>query len=212
MTGDARPRIVVLISGAGTNLQALIEACRNGSLPAEIVLVVSNRAAAGGVARAQRAGIPTHVAPRRRWLPDDPDRRAYDQSLADEIAGVTPNLLIFAGWMHILSDLFLDRFRGRMLNIHPSLLPAFPGRTPVADALAYGVRVTGVTVHFVEPGHFDTGPIVLQEGVPVLATDTEETLLDRLHAVEHRLLPQAAGLYLSDRLVCEGRRVRIVGT
>ncbi len=204
-------RVVVLISGEGTNLQALIDAMQHRSLLADIVLVVSNRVTAPGLDRARSAGLATHIAARKRWAPGDPARLAYDIRLADTISNVRPDLLVFAGWMHVLADAFLERFQGRMMNIHPSLLPAFPGRSPIPDALAYGARVTGVTVHFVDPGAFDTGAIILQEAVEIDQDDTDETLLARLHAVEHRLYPRAVGLFLANRLVRQGRRVHIRG-
>ncbi len=205
----ASPSIVVFISGSGTNLQALIDATTSGALPATIALVVSNRRQALGLERAARAGIPTLVAPRRAWQIGDSDRLAYDESLANEVAAYNPDLLVFAGWMHVMSDGFLARFSGKMLNIHPSILPAFPGKSPIADALAYGAKVTGVTVHFVEPGDFDTGPIVLQEPLAILDDESEASLLERIHEVEHRLLPRAAQLFLQGKLQLVGRQVRI---
>ena len=199
-----------MVSGSGTNLQALIDAERSGQLPGRIELVVSNRAGAYALERAVQAGIPTHVAPRRRWTSrDDPDRLAYDEELACRLEAIQPDSIVLAGWMHLFCDAVLERFPGKILNTHPSLLPAFPGRTPVADALAYGVRVTGVTVHLVEPGAFDTGPIILQEAMPIAQEDTEETLHARLHEVEHRLLPRASALLLEGRLERRGRVVRI---
>lgn len=208
MSERALPRIVVFISGEGTNLQALIDATAAGTLRARIALVVSNRASAFGLRRAERAGIPTHVAPRRPWKLGDPARVEYDRALASVVRDAAPDLLVLAGWMHVFSPEFLGQFPHRVINVHPSLLPAFPGRAPVADALAYGVRVTGVTVHFAEPGDVDAGPIIVQEAVPVRHDDTEETLLARLHEVEHRLLPLAASLVLEGRVeLREGKLV-----
>ncbi len=200
MSDPSLPRIAVFISGEGTNLQALIDAVAAGTLRARIALVVSNRAKALGLQRAERAGIPTHVAQRRTWQLGDPARIEYDRALASVVRDVSPDLLVLAGWMHVFSPDFLGQFPGRVINVNPSLLPAFPGRAPVADAIAYGVRVTGVTVHFAEPGAVDAGPIILQEAIPIYRDDTEETLLPRIHEVEHRLLPLAASLVLEGRV------------
>ena len=171
----------VLVSGSGTNLQALID---NG-LP--IAGVASNVAGAFALERARAAGIPTAVF----RLEDYPDRTARDLAMAAWLEERGATVIVCAGYMHLLTPAFLERFPGRILNVHPSLLPAFPGAHAVRDALAAGVTETGVTVHLVDEG-LDTGPIVAQERVPVLPGDTEESLLERLHAVEHRLLPAAA--------------------
>jgi phosphoribosylglycinamide formyltransferase 1 len=179
--------IGVLASGEGTNLQALID----DGLP--IVAVASNRPAARALERAERADIPTAVFSQE----DYPDRAARDAVMAGWLAGHRVELVVCAGYMHLLTPAFLDRFPA--LNVHPSLLPAFPGTTPIEDALAAGAAETGVTVHFVDEG-IDTGPIVLQEAVPVEPGDTVETLRARLHAVEHRLLPEAVRLYLAGGL------------
>ena len=178
--------IGVLVSGAGTNLQALLDA----GLP--VVAVASNRGDAQALARADAAGVPTAVFP----LDDYGDRAARDRALADWLEEHAAELVVLAGYMHLLTPAFLERFPERVLNVHPSLLPAFPGAHAVEDALAYRVRWTGVTVHLVDEG-VDTGPIVLQEPVRVEEGDTPESLRARLHAVEHRLLPAAARLFLA---------------
>jgi len=167
--------IGVLVSGEGTNLQALIDA----GLP--IAAVASNRADARALARADAAGIPNRVFPLERF----PDRAARDRDLADwlQLRGV--DLVVLAGYMHLLTTPFLERFPGRIVNVHPSLLPSFPGARAVADALAAGAETTGVTVHYVDEGT-DSGPVIRQEPV---AVEPRETLLDRIHAVEHRILP-----------------------
>jgi len=167
--------IGVLVSGEGTNLQALIDA----GLP--IAAVASNRADARALARADAAGIPNRVFPLERF----PDRAARDRDLADwlQLRGV--DLVVLAGYMHLLTTPFLERFPGRIVNVHPSLLPSFPGTRAVADALAAGAETTGVTVHYVDEGT-DSGPVIRQEPV---AVEPRETLLDRIHAVEHRILP-----------------------
>jgi phosphoribosylglycinamide formyltransferase 1 len=179
--------IGVLVSGEGTNLQALIDE----RLP--VVAVASNRPGVRALERAERAGIPTAVFP----LDDYPDRPVRDATMADWLAGNGVELVVCAGYMHLLTPVFLERFPA--LNVHPSLLPAFPGTTPVEDALAAQAAETGVTVHFVDEG-VDTGPVVLQETVAVEPGDTAATLRARLHAVEHRLLPAAVRLHLAGEL------------
>jgi phosphoribosylglycinamide formyltransferase 1 len=168
--------IGVLVSGEGTNLQALIEA----GLP--IAAVASNRVDAGALARADAAGIPNRVFK----LDDYSDRVARDRELADwlQLRGV--DLVVLAGYMHLLTTVFLDCFRDRIVNVHPSLLPQFPGAQAVADALAAGVDTTGVTVHYVDEG-LDTGAVIRQEPV---AVEPRATLVERIHAVEHRILPE----------------------
>jgi phosphoribosylglycinamide formyltransferase-1 len=173
--------IGVLVSGSGTNLQALIDA----GLP--IAAVASNVASVRALERARRAGIPTAVFA----LPDYATREARDLAMAAWLAGLGVRLVVCAGYMHLLTPAFLARFPGSVINVHPSLLPAFPGTHAVRDALEAAVPETGVTVHLVDEG-VDTGPVLAQERVPVLPGDTEESLLERLHAVEHRLLPQVA--------------------
>jgi formyltetrahydrofolate-dependent phosphoribosylglycinamide formyltransferase len=181
--------IGVLVSGSGTNLQALIDA----GLP--IAGVASNLAGVRALERAEQAGIPTAVF----RLEDYATREERDLAMASwlEERGVT--LVVCAGYMHLLTPGFLARFSGSVVNVHPSLLPAFPGTHAVRDALDAGVAETGVTVHYVDAGT-DTGPVIVQERVRILPGDTEETLLERLHAVEHRLLPRATSDILAERL------------
>lgn len=189
--------IAVLVSGQGTNLQALITA----GLP--VGRVVSDRRSALALERAAAAGIPTAVV----RLKDFPDRDAFDVALAEACAGA--DLVVHAGFMRIVGPRYLERFAGRCINVHPALLPAFPGLDAPAQAIAYGVKVTGCTVHFVDRG-VDTGPVILQEAVPVRPDDTAATLHARIRAVEWRLLPQAARLFLDGRLRLEGRVVRVL--
>jgi phosphoribosylglycinamide formyltransferase-1 len=183
----------VLISGSGSNLQALID-----DPEIDVACVISTRADAGGVARAERAMVPVLVSTDERESADFLERHG---------AG----LVVLAGYMRILSPEFVARFSGRMLNVHPSLLPAYPGSSSVRDALDHGVRVTGVTVHLIDDDHVnaDTGPIVLQEALPVSYDDRPEDVTDRLHEIEHRLLPQAVKLFAAGRITVEGRRVRV---
>jgi phosphoribosylglycinamide formyltransferase-1 len=170
----------VLVSGSGTNLQALID----DGLP--IAGVASNVPGVLALVRAERAGIPAAVFELERF----PSRSDRDLAMADWLQERGVEVVACAGYMHLLTPAFLERFPGRVVNVHPSLLPAFPGAHAIADALAAGVPETGVTVHLVDEG-LDTGPVLLQERVPILPQDSEETLLERVHAVEHRLLPRA---------------------
>lgn len=189
-------RVVVLISGSGTNLQRLIETVHAPAGASEIVLVVSSRADAPGVERAKRAGIPTTVVARGA----SEDRTARDRALADAVAQAQPDLVVLAGWMSILTGAFLDRFPDRVINLHPSLLPAFPGMHAIEEALAWGVRWTGVTIHYVEH-EVDGGPPILQEPVPVVYGDTPDSLRERIREAEHRLLPVAVGLFAAGRVL-----------
>jgi phosphoribosylglycinamide formyltransferase 1 len=179
--------IGVLVSGEGTNLQALLDA----GLP--VAAVASNRRGVNALARAERARVPTAAFP----LEEHPTREGRDAAMADWLAARDVELVVCAGYMHLLTPGFLARFP--VLNVHPSLLPAFPGMHAVEEALAAGVKETGVTVHFVDEG-VDSGPVVLQEPVPVEPGDTPESLHARLHGVEHRLLPEAARLFLAGAL------------
>jgi len=197
-----RKRVVVQISGRGSNLQALIDAAAAPDYPAEIALVVSNRADAGGLVRAAAAGIATRVVPHR----DYPSRDAFDDALsaASEAAGA--DLICNAGFMRILTAGFVERWRDRMINIHPSLLPAFPGLDTHARALAAGVRVAGCTVHYVRT-EVDAGPIIAQAAVPVLPEDDADRLAARVLSAEHRLYPLALRLVAEGRAPVVGERV-----
>lgn len=192
-------RIVVLVSGAGSNLRALLRADLGTG---RVVLVASDRDAAGGLDRAREAGLPTVVV-----RPSDfPDRAAWDTGLAEALDKAEPDLLVLAGFQRLLGPELPKRYP--TLNVHPSLLPAFPGQRAVEQALAWGVRVSGCTVHFVDEG-VDTGPVIAQEAVPVEPDDTPQSLHERIQVVEHRLLPACVALACADRLVVEGRHVRI---
>ena len=175
-------RIVILISGRGSNMEALLKA----RLPAEIVAVISNEPAAKGLATAQAQGIATAVVPHRAFA----DRAAFDAALAAEMDRHQPDWIVLAGFMRVLTEPFVARYLGRMVNIHPSLLPSFPGLHTHQRALDAGVRIHGCTVHFVTPG-LDSGPIIIQAAVPVLPDDTEDSLAARVLAQEHRIYPQA---------------------
>lgn len=204
MSERHRTRVAVLISGRGTNLQSLLDAASHESLY-EVALVVSNKADAAGLERARARGIPTAVVAHG----DFPNREEFDRALLEPLRAARVDLVCLAGFMRVLTKVFLDAFPGRVLNIHPSLLPAFPGANGQRDALEYGVRFTGATVHFVDAGT-DTGPIVLQAVVPVLADDTVETLSARILAEEHRIYPEAVRLFCEGRLRVSGRRVELL--
>jgi phosphoribosylglycinamide formyltransferase-1 len=194
-------RIAVLISGRGSNLQALIDATRDGRLDATIALVVSNRPEAAGLLRAREAGVPTKVL-----LPRDyPSRTAYDAALAAELLGADVSLVCLAGFMRLIGRPILDAFPHRILNIHPSLLPSFPGLDAQHQAIAHGVRVSGVTVHLVSEG-LDDGPIVAQACVPVMPEDSPESLSARILIEEHRLYPESVQRVLAGGWRVDGRR------
>lgn len=199
-------RVVVLVSGTGTNLAALLAAHDDPAWGARVVGVVSNRADAPALARAQAAGVATAVvAPA-----DFPDRPAWDEGLARAVEVFDPELVVLAGFMRILGEPFLRRFGGRIVNTHPALLPAFPGAHGVRDALAHGVRVTGCTVHLVDAG-VDTGPIVAQRAVEVLDGDDEASLHERIKVVERELLVDVVGRMAREGFTVEGRRVVLGG-
>ncbi|MFD0900167.1 phosphoribosylglycinamide formyltransferase [Actinomadura sediminis] len=195
-------RLVVLVSGAGTNLQALLDACADPAYGAQVVAVGADRSGTGGVERAERAGLPTFV----RRIPDFPSRVEWDASLTEAIAEHEPDLVVSAGFMKILGPRFLAAFGGRTVNTHPALLPSFPGAHAVRDALAYGVKVTGCTVHFVDEG-VDTGPVIAQEAVSVGWHDDEDSLHERIKQVERRLLVDVVGRLARDGWTAKGRRV-----
>ena len=199
-------RLGVLISGRGSNLLAILEAIERGELPAVVALVVSNRAAAPGLEHARARGVRTFVVDRATY----PDRAARQDAVRTALVAADVDLVVCAGWDEILLSPFLAAYAGRILNTHPSLLPAFGGGLHAqADALAHGVKVSGCTIHFVTD-QVDGGPIILQRAVPVLDDDTPETLGARILAEEHRALPEAIRLYAEGRLRVDGRRVRIL--
>ena len=195
----ARLKVAVLISGRGSNLQALIDACANPNFPAEIRLVVSNQPSAQGLARAERAGIRTCIIPHEQF----PDRPAFDAAVERALEEAGTELICLAGFMRIFSDGFVERWRDRMINIHPSVLPAFKGLKVHERVLEAGVRFTGCTVHYVRPA-MDEGPIIVQAAVAVLPGDDAARLAERVLAEEHKIYPLAL------RLIAEGR-VRVVG-
>ena len=202
----ALKRITVLISGRGSNLGALIAAAQAGGFDGAVTQVISNRADAGGLALARSHAIATTVIDERACG----NRDEFDTALANAIDRGEPDLVVLAGFMRILGDRFVARYVGRLLNIHPSLLPAYPGLNTHRRALADGVRLHGCTVHFVTP-FVDAGPIVAQAAVPVRPDDDEASLAARVLACEHRLLPAAVRWFCAGRLTLEDGRVRIEG-
>ena len=194
-------RLAILLSGRGSNFEVIADSIQQGRLPARIEVVVSNLSSAAGLERARRRGLKTLILPSRGVARED-----YDRSLVYELKRHRVDLICLAGFMRILSPLFVRSFPNRILNIHPSLLPAFPGLRPQRQALEYGVRFSGCTVHFVDEG-VDSGPILLQAAVPVLESDDEESLAARILAEEHRLYPRAIGMLVRNEVRLEGRRV-----
>jgi len=201
---QSRPRLLVLVSGTGTILQALLDACADPGFGAEIVAVGADREGTGGEARAAAAGIPTFV----RRVQDSPDRFAWDKALTADCAAFDPDLIIAAGFLKLVGSEFLGRFGGRMINTHPALLPSFPGMHSVHDALAHGVKVTGCSVILVDPG-IDSGPIVAQAAVPVLDDDDEDSLHERIKVAERTLVVVTVGRMVREGWSVQDRRVRI---
>jgi phosphoribosylglycinamide formyltransferase-1 len=199
-------RLVVLISGRGSNMEAIVAAIERGEIAGKVVAVISNRADAAGLAFAQSRAIATAVVAHGDYA----SREHYDAALAARIDEFHPDLVVLAGFMRILGETFVRHYNGRLVNIHPSLLPAFPGLHTHQRALQEGVKLHGCTVHFVTPA-VDHGPIIIQAAVPVLIDDDEAHLAARVLAAEHRIFPQALSWFCADRLVVEGERVRVTG-
>ena len=204
MTENAKLKIAVLASGSGTNLQSIIDQAQQGSLAAEIVMVVSNNPQAGALERARQAGIPQRCINHRDYA----SREEFDKTVVAALQQTGAELIVLAGFMRIISEVFLEAFPERIINIHPSLLPAFPGLHVQRKALEYGARFSGCTVHFVDGG-VDTGPIILQAAVPIHDTDNEETLAARILEQEHIIYPQAIQWLAEGRVSIDGRHVRV---
>lgn len=202
-------RLGVLLSGRGSNLQAIIDAIEGGTLSAEIAVVVSNKQDAVGLERARKHGVP-HV-----WLDPKPyagrpdSREAYDRSLLDVLRKYEVDLVLLAGYMKIVTAALVTAYENRMMNIHPSLLPSFPGLDVQKKAIEHGCKISGCTVHFVTEG-VDEGPIIVQAAVPILEGDTADVLAARILEQEHRIYPHAIQLYAEGRLRVEGRRVMVM--
>ena len=206
--GEAvKRRVAILISGRGSNMAALIEAARAEDFPAEIAIVISNRADAGGLERAGASGIPTLTIESK---PFGRDRAAFEAVLQAALDEHRIDLICLGGFMRLFTAEFVQRWYGRMLNIHPSLLPAFPGLDPHGQALAAGVKISGATVHFVIP-QTDAGPILMQGAVAVRDDDTPDTLAARILEIEHRIYPDALRLVASGRIRLEGAICKLEG-
>lgn len=198
-------KVGVLISGRGSNLQAIIDASEKGEIPAKVAVVVSNKPDAYGLERAKKHKIPTAI-----FEPDDfSDKNTYELEIVKSFKQHKVDLVCLAGYMRIVGPVLLEHYQGKMINIHPALLPSFPGLHGQKQALEHGVKVSGVTVHFVDEG-CDTGPIIVQAAVPVLENDTEETLSARILEQEHKIYPKAIKLFAEGKLKIEGRRVRML--
>mgnify|MGYP006427772597 CR=1 FL=1 len=203
MSDPGNFRIAVLISGGGTNLQAIIDAIHAGSIPATITRVISNRPDAGGLERAARAGIATEVVDHQTFS----SRAEYDRVLAERLDAVQPDLIVLAGFMRILGDALVDRFSGRLINIHPSLLPAYRGLRTHERVLAAGEHRHGCSVHYVIP-ELDAGPVIAQAAIGIQPDDTADTLARRVQAMEHRLYPEVVRWIAEGRVALDGDRVR----
>jgi len=202
--GSRPARLVVLVSGAGTNLQALLDACADPGYAARVVAVGSDRDGIEGLARAERAGVPTFV----HRVRDYEDRAGWDAHVTNTVASYEPDLVILAGFMKLMGPEFLGRFGGRVVNTHPALLPSFPGMHAPRDALAHGVRVTGATLFAVDDG-VDAGPIIAQVAVPVLAGDDVDTLHKRIKGQEQMMLVETVGRLVREGYRIDGRKVAI---
>lgn len=198
--------LAVLVSGGGSNLQSIIDKIESGVLDAEIRLVVSNKASAHGLERARSHGIPTAVFALR----DYENREACDAAMVEAIRDAGADFVCLAGFMRMITPVLLDAFPGRVINIHPSLLPSFPGLDGQGDASAYGVKLAGCTVHFVDEG-MDSGPIIMQAAVPVLPGEERDSLAARILTMEHRILPQVLQWFAMGRIRREGRSVHVDG-
>jgi len=194
--------IAVLCSGNGTNLQAIIDNIENGNIPARIVLVLSDEKNAFALERAKKAGIETVALDKKNYK----TREDFDREMAKHLKEKNVGLVVLAGFMRILSPYFIKEYRNKIINIHPALLPSFKGAHGVKDAIEHGVKVTGVTVHFVDEV-LDSGPIILQSTVDIKENDTEETLLERVHKEEHKAYPEAIKLFVEGKIKIEGRKV-----
>jgi len=204
MRGD-KLKIGVLASGRGSNLQAIIDASEKGEIEAEVAVVISDKSDAYALVRAQKHGIPNHHIDPKSFK----DKTAYEQAIAEKLRGYHVGLVLLAGYMRLVTKVLIDAFDGNVMNIHPALLPSFRGLHAQRQAIEYGVRFSGCTVHYVTED-VDGGPVITQAVVPVYETDTEETLSERILEKEHRIYPEAIRLFAEGRLRRAGRRVLIL--
>jgi phosphoribosylglycinamide formyltransferase-1 len=200
---EKKLKLGVLVSGSGTNLQAIIDACESGKIPAEVKVVVSNKPGVYALERAKKHGIPNYVVDHKLYQ----TREDFEREVIKILKEHEVELVCLAGFMRVLTPFFLRAFPGRVINIHPAILPSFPGVNAQKQAIDYGVKFSGCTVHFVDEG-VDTGPIIIQAVVPVYDDDTEETLRERILKEEHRIYPMAIKLIAEGRVSVEGRKVR----
>ncbi len=198
-------RIAVVASGRGSNFQAVLDAIRNGTVPAECVALITDNPKAYALERAKKAGVPCRIIDYSTF----PSREVYERALLAAMQDVNADLFVLAGYMRILGASIVKAFPEKMINIHPALLPSFTGLHAQRQALKHGVKVAGCTVHFVDDS-LDGGPIILQKSVPVLETDDEDALAERILMHEHQCLPEAIRLFCEERLVIEGRKVRVI--
>jgi phosphoribosylglycinamide formyltransferase-1 len=198
-------RIAVVASGRGSNFQAVLDAIRNGMVPAECAALITDNPKAYAIERAKKAGVPCRIIDYSSF----PSREEYERALLSSMQEADVDLFVLAGYMRILGSSIVKAFPGKMINIHPALLPAFTGLHAQRQAIQYGVKLAGCTVHFVDES-LDGGPIILQKCVPVLETDDEDALAERILEQEHVAFPEAIRLFCEDRLVIEGRKVRIL--
>lgn len=197
--------IAILCSGSGTNLQAIIDNVKSGYIPAKIAFVLSDNKDAFALERAKKAGIETLILNPKGYK----TREDFDKEIIINLKKKDVDLVVLAGFMRLLSPHFIREYKNKIMNIHPALLPSFKGTHGIKDALLYGVKVTGPTVHFVDE-HLDNGPIILQNVVEVKDDDTEETLLSRVHIEEHKIYPKAVKLFVEGKLKIEGRKVHVI--
>ena len=200
-----KKRIAVVASGRGSNFQAVLDAIRNGTVPAECAALITDNPKAYAIERAKKAGVPCRIIDYSSF----PSREEYERALLSSMRDADVDLFVLAGYMRILGSSIVKAFPGKMINIHPALLPAFTGLHAQRQAIQYGVKLAGCTVHFVDES-LDGGPIILQKCVPVLETDDEDALAERILEQEHIAFPEAIRLFCEDRLVIEGRKVRIL--
>jgi phosphoribosylglycinamide formyltransferase-1 len=198
-------KFAVFVSGNGSNLQAIIDAVSAGEITAELALVVADREDAFGLQRAEKAGIKTMVFNPKNYT----NPQSVDRDIVANLKQQGIDFIVLAGYMKILTEFFVKEFPRKILNIHPSLLPSFKGMNGIKDAYTYGVKQTGVTVHFVDE-KMDHGPIIAQESIKVQENDTVESLEDKIHKIEHRIYPKAIQLFVEDRLRFKGRRVEVL--
>jgi phosphoribosylglycinamide formyltransferase-1 len=203
--GERMKRIAVIASGRGSNFQAIIDSIARGAIRGVCVRLITDNPFAFAISRAQNAGIPVSILN----YADYPDKTAYEQGLRETMTRTGADLFVLAGYMRILGDAIVKAFPGRMINIHPALLPCFPGLHAQRQAICYGVKISGCTVHFVDEG-MDTGPIIIQACVPVFDDDDEDSLAERILEREHESLARAIQLFCEDRLIIEGRKVRVL--